>query len=142
MSINQLSVYGAVADLCRESARKTHEVRGKPPRKTIWYQWSYRQNFLPLIPFLRLIVQGNLLREYEQKFAELPEQQKLTKLCSNACFSTNIEKGQLFITLEDDDDALDDMKGSVEGIPYLEVRNHPTCEGGSVETRRSAQSSM
>ena len=31
-------------------------------------------------------VQGKLLREYEQKFAELHEQQKLTKLCSNAGF--------------------------------------------------------
>ena len=27
-------------------------------------------------------VQGNLLREYDQKFAELLGQQKLTKLCS------------------------------------------------------------
>ena len=37
-------------------------------------------------------VQRKLLREYEQKFAELPEQQKLTKLCSNAGCSKNIEK--------------------------------------------------
>ena len=44
-------------------------------------------------------VQGNLLRGYEQKFAELPEQQKLTKLCSNAGFSKNIDKRHLFITL-------------------------------------------
>ena len=55
-------------------------------------------------------VQGNLLREDEQKFAELPEQEKLTKLCSNAGFSKNIEKGHFFITR--DDDALNDMKGS------------------------------
>ena len=47
-------------------------------------------------------VQGNLLREYEQKFAELPEQEILTKLCSNACFWKNIEKGQNFIGLDDD----------------------------------------
>ena len=32
-------------------------------------------------------VQGNLLREYEQKFADLLEQDKLTKLSSNAGFS-------------------------------------------------------
>ena len=31
-------------------------------------------------------VQGNLLHEYEQKFAEPIEQEKLTKLCSNAVF--------------------------------------------------------
>ena len=55
-------------------------------------------------------VLGNLLRGYEQKVAELPEQQKLTKLCSNAGFSKNVEKGQFFITL--DDDAPDDMEGS------------------------------
>ena len=55
-------------------------------------------------------VQGNLLREYEQNFAELPAQEKLTKLCSNAGFSKNIEKGQFFITL--DDDTLDNLKGS------------------------------
>ena len=54
--------------------------------------------------------QRKLLREYEQKFAELLEQQKLTKLCSGAGFSKNIEKGQFSITL--DDDALDDLKGS------------------------------
>ena len=45
---------------------------------------------------------------YEQKSAELPEQ-NLTKLCSNAGFSKNIEKEQFFITL--DDDAFDDMTG-------------------------------
>ena len=44
-------------------------------------------------------VQGNLLCEYEQKFAELPEQQKLTK---NAGFSKNIEKGHFFIALDDE----------------------------------------
>ena len=37
-------------------------------------------------------VQGNLLRGYEQKFEELPEQEKLTKLWSNAGFSKNFEK--------------------------------------------------
>ena len=55
-------------------------------------------------------LQGNLLREYEQKCAELHEQEKLTKLCSNAVFSKNIETGQFFIT--HDDDTLDSLKGS------------------------------
>ena len=45
-----------------------------------------------------------------RNFEELPEQEKLTKLCSNAGFSKNIEKGQFFITL--DDDTLDSLKGS------------------------------
>ena len=37
-------------------------------------------------------------------------EQKLTKLCSAAGFLKNVEKGQFFITL--DDDALDDVKAS------------------------------
>ena len=61
-------------------------------------------------------VQRKLLREYEQKFAKLPEQQKLTKLCSNAGFSKNIDKGQFFITL--DEEGLDDMKASCREL-YL-----------------------
>ena len=54
-------------------------------------------------------VQGNLLSEYEQKFAELLEQQKFTKLCPNAGFSKNIEKGQFFIT-HDEEGGRDEMK--------------------------------
>ena len=57
------------------------------------------------------------MREYEQKFAELPEQQTLTKLCSSAGLSKNIEKGQFFITL--DVDAPEDMKGSYREYTLL-----------------------
>ena len=39
------------------------------------------------IPQTGAEVQGNLLCECVQKFADLPEQEKLTKLCSNAGFS-------------------------------------------------------
>ena len=60
------------------------------------------------IPQTDAEVEGNLLREYEHKFADLPEQAKLTELCFNAGFSKNIGKGQFFIT----PDAPDDMKGS------------------------------
>ena len=56
-------------------------------------------------------VHGNLLREHGHKFAELLEQEKMTKLCSNAV-SKNIEKGQFFIALDDEDDALNDRKRS------------------------------
>ena len=44
-------------------------------------------------------VQGNLLREYEQKFAELPEDPKLNKLWSDVGFLKDIGKGQFFIPL-------------------------------------------
>ena len=55
-------------------------------------------------------VQGNFLREYEQKFADLPEHLQLTTLCSNAGLAKTVEKGQYFTTL--DDTELDRLKGS------------------------------
>ena len=76
------------------------------------------------IPQTDAEVQGNLLREYEEIFAELPEQEKLTKHCSNAGFSKNIEKGQFFITL--DDDTLDNLKGSCREHILPQMMNHPT----------------
>ena len=50
----------------------------------IWNQWMVPTEFPNANPISQTDaeVQGTLLREYEQKFAELPEQQKLTKLCS------------------------------------------------------------
>ena len=84
-------------------------------------------------------VQRNLLNEHEKKFAELPEQEKLNKLCSNAGFSKNIEKVQLFIT---HDDALDDLIGSCRefSLPRSEESSH--VRGWIRGTRRSAHSWM
>ena len=86
-------------------------VWGKPERLRIWNQRVHRQ-FRTANPGFQTDaeVQENLLLEYEQKFAELPDHEKLTKLCSNADFSKNIEKGQFFDTL--DDDTLDSLGGS------------------------------
>ena len=41
-------------------------------------------------------LQGHLLRDYEQKFEQPPEDQKLSKLCSDAGWKI-VEKKQLFI---------------------------------------------
>ena len=38
LSVNQLSVYGAVADLNKELASDSR-CAGNPPRKRIWNQW-------------------------------------------------------------------------------------------------------
>ena len=111
ISVNQLSVYGAVADLCGQIGRDSRGM-GKPGATENLESMVIPTEFLDANPISQTDaqVQGNMLRECEQKFAELPEQEKLTKLCSNAGFSKNIEKGQFFITL--DDDQLDSLKGS------------------------------
>ena len=52
ISVNQLSVYGAAADLCGELAR---DSKGTAERQRISNLWFYRQNFQQLIEFLRLM---------------------------------------------------------------------------------------
>ena len=111
-SVNQLSIYGAVEDFRCEwdrdspSAGKTRRkwqlrVNGGTDRIS-WCQHSLSQTDVS--------VQRNPLWEYEQKFAEHPEDQKLTKLCSDAFYLKNIGRGQFFITL--DKERPDDMNTS------------------------------
>ena len=107
----QLNVYGfSSGSLWRISQRLTRY--GKPAANENLESMVFLTEFVIADPIAQTDaeIQRNLLREYEQKFEELPEEQKLTNLCSNAGFSKNIEKRQLFITL--DDDALDSLKGS------------------------------
>ena len=132
ISVNQLRVYGAAADLCKELARKSRGT-AKPAANENFELMVIPTEFPIANPISQTDaeVQGNLLREYKQKFAELPEQQKLTKVCSNDGFSENIDKGQFFITL--DEGGPDDVKTSCrEHTPYLEVRKLPDTQTGPV----------
>ena len=52
-------------------------------------------------------LQGNLLQDYEQKFEQRPEDQKLSKLCRDVGLKI-VEKKQLFITIEEE--GPDEMK--------------------------------
>ena len=57
-----------------------------------------------LTPYLRVQQHWHrraLLQEYERKFAELPDDHKLSKLCSDAVFLQEIVNRQFFITTEE-----------------------------------------
>ena len=98
ISANQLSVYGAVADLCRELSKDTTasgKLQAHDPLETMKMPID-PPTADPRTDELR---RGNLLQEYEQKFEQLSDNQKLSKLCSNGSLKT-IERGQYFITLD------------------------------------------
>ena len=78
ISVNQLSIYGAVADLCKQLARDSSS-QGKPAANENWGSMVIPTEFptANTISQTDADVQGNLLPEYEQKWAELPEQQKI-----------------------------------------------------------------
>ena len=99
--LRQLSINGAVADMCTEVSKDTM-ASGKPeahaaqdPLETVEIPTE------PPAPNPRTDehAHGNLLQEYEQQFEQQSDAQKLSKLCSNAGSKKNVERGQYFITL-------------------------------------------
>ena len=120
VSVSQLSIYGAVEGLCKELARDPSGA-GKPAANNNLESMVIPTEFLTanLVSQTDAEVQRKLLHEYEQKFAELPAEQKLTKLCSNAGFSKNIDKGQFFIALDEE---------GPDGIQNIMSRVHLTSK--------------
>ena len=109
VSVNQLCIYGAVADLCRASAKDSPSTREHAESE------NWESLVVPTkvsnandISKTDMSVQGNLLRGNEQKFAKLPEDRKLTNLCSDAGFLKDVGRGKFFITLEEE--GSDDMQ--------------------------------
>ena len=104
ISVNQLSVYGAVAEMCEELAweiSRNSMGTEKPvaPEKLETVVMAPEVLTTNQTSQTDAGVQGNLLREYEEKFANLPENLQLTKLCANADLAKAVEKGQYFTTL-------------------------------------------
>ena len=82
ISVNQLSLYGAVADLIKE-----FPVDQRAPGKLVALE-QMEQEFLTQLHLAEVQAdeerQGNLLQDHERRFEKLPEDQKLSKLCSEA----------------------------------------------------------
>ena len=98
ISANQLSVCGAVADLCNESP-KDLGAPGKPEALD-----HLETMEIPTGPSIAEThtneqQQGNLVQGYERKFEQLSDDQKLSKLCSDAGLKI-VELGQYFFTLD------------------------------------------
>ena len=70
ISVNQLSVYGAVSDLCREIARNSRGMGEKPAANENLESMVIPTEILTAATVSPIDheVQGNSLREYEQKF--------------------------------------------------------------------------
>ena len=100
ISVNQLRIYGAVADLWTELDPDSRNQNEGEICESLEIPTE--------IPIVNAIsqsstssAQGDLLQEYERKFAELPDDQKLSKPCSDAGFLKEIGKGQFFIGIEE-----------------------------------------
>ena len=96
--ILQLSIHGAVADMCREVSKDTME-KEKPESHDPLESMAIPTELSTANPRTDEQRRRNLLQEYEQKFEQLSDNQKSSKLCSDAGLKT-VERGQYFITLD------------------------------------------
>ena len=98
ISTNQLIIYGAIADLCDEVPKRVR-TPGKPAAPE-----HLEKVEIPTVPLRQKILPlhssgSNLWQEYERKFEQLSENQKLSKLSSDAGLKL-VEQGQYFFTPE------------------------------------------
>ena len=97
ISVNQLSLYGAVADMIAELP-----VDQRAPGKLVASGQLDERETLTQLPLAELPSneerQGNLLQEHEERFEKLSEDQKSSRLFSETCLRL-IEVGHFFNAL-------------------------------------------
>ena len=101
ISANQISINGAIADLCNE-VPKGVRTPVKPAAPDHLEKTEVPTDLSTAENSTNAQQRRNLVQEYERKFEQLSEDQKLSKLCSDAGLKL-VKKGQYFCTLETED---------------------------------------
>ena len=102
VSANQLSLYGAVAEMCEEY--ETHHDRSGRPDVAMG-----QSIVLSAIKTEVLLenddpaYQNFLLQQYEERIEKLSQQDRLSKFCMDAGFLSVVENGQYFMTKDTGD---------------------------------------
>ena len=126
VSANQLSLYGAIAEICEEY-ETLHERTGRPVmmgQSSSSLALSVIKTEVPLDSD-DLACNKFLLQQYGERIEKLSQQDKLSKFCMDAGFLNVVEIGQYF-TLSREEEA-SQPKGRIQGNtkigPVLEVAN-------------------
>ena len=99
ISVNQLSIYGAVSDVCEGySACQTRP--GRPVLAGQSDPLFEPARLLIMTPRLSIefLAQENLLLKYKERTERLPQQDRLRKICTDWGFLTTVEVGQYSMT--------------------------------------------
>ena len=99
VSVNQLSIYGAVSDLCDEY-KACHVRTGR-----LVMAGQSDPLFVPTIslmntlaPSTEVLAQEGLLRRYQERVERLSQQNGVIQFCTEAGFLTTVDVGQYFMT--------------------------------------------
>ena len=99
VSVNQLSLYGAVAEVCEEY-ESYHNKTGRPV-----VEGEFGSSFVPSVIETNMPLNDDdpahkefLLQRYRERIEKLSQQDRLNKFCTDAGFLTTVEVGQYFMT--------------------------------------------
>ena len=98
ISLNQLSIYGGVSDLCDE-CKSCHVRTGRPvlvgQSDPVFVPTSVMKTPTPLIDDP---AQEDLLQKFQERVDKLSQQSRVIKFCVDARFLTTVDVGQYFMT--------------------------------------------
>ena len=100
VSANQLSLYGAVAEMCEEY-ESLHERTGRPVVMGQSIVLSAIKTEVPLESDDRIKI--FFLQQYEERIERLSQQDRLSKFCMDAGFLSVVENEQYFVTKDTGD---------------------------------------
>ena len=104
ISVNQLSIYGAVSDLCdKYSACQARTVRPVLAGQSHPLFEPARLLIMTPKPSTEVPAQENLLQKYKERVERLSQQDRLMKICTDAGFLKTVEIGQYFMTKHTDE---------------------------------------
>ena len=96
--VNQLSLYGAVAEMCEEY-ESCHDRTGLPV-----VRGQSSPSFVPSVIKTNILLNDDpaheefLLQRYRKGIEKLSQQDRLSKFCTDAGFLTTVEVGQYYMT--------------------------------------------
>ena len=104
ISLNQLSIYGAVSDLCEEYSGCQTRI-GTPVLAEQSDPVFAQADLLIATPTLliEILAQENLLQKHKERVERLSQPGGLIKICTDAGFLKTVEIGQYFTTTHTDE---------------------------------------
>ena len=100
ISVNQLSICGAVSDLCVEyGACQARTVRPVLAGQSDTLLEPASLLMTTPTPSTEVPAQEDLLQKYKDRVERLSQQNRLIKICTGAGFLTTVEVGQYFMTI-------------------------------------------
>ena len=93
-SVNQLSLYGAVAEMCEEY-ESYHDRTGGPV-----VRGQSSSSFVPSVIKTNMPLNDDPLQRYRERIEQFSQQDRLSNFCTDAGFLTTVEVGQYFMTTD------------------------------------------